>query len=92
MAFPARDDAPEFVEPGEQALDLPAATITTEGAAVLGDVFATIAAVWRNQLDALGSERPIERITVVGTIPDKSSGSSHGEGLSEGRLDPWMAE
>ena len=41
----------------------------------------------RDQFNALGREFLIERITVVGAIPNKSSGSSHGEGFSERRLD-----
>lgn len=40
-----------------------------------------------NQLDSLGCQPLIERITVVGTISHNSLGSSHGDGLSECRLD-----
>lgn len=43
--------------------------------------------MWSNRFNALRRELAIERIAVVGKIPDKSSGSSHGEGLIEGSLD-----
>ena len=41
----------------------------------------------RDQRNALSRKALIERITVVGTIPDKSLGSSQREGLSEGSFD-----
>jgi hypothetical protein len=85
--IPARHHALILVQPGEQALDLPPAAIAPQGAAILGRRALTVAAMRRNQLDALGRECVIERITVVGTIPDKSLGSSHGVGCSEGSLD-----
>lgn len=39
-----------------------------------------------NQFDALGCQLMIERITVAGTILNKSPGSPHGEGFSECRF------
>jgi hypothetical protein len=86
-AIPAGHHALVLVQPGEQALDLPTAAIALQGAAVLGRRALPVAAMRCNQLDALGRESLIARITVVGTIPDKSSGSSHGVGVSEGSLD-----
>ena len=86
-AIPAGDDALVFVQPGEQTLDLPAPPVPAQWTAVLSGGSGTVAAMRRDQFNALGSEFLIERITVVGTIPDKSSGSSHGEGFSERRLD-----
>lgn len=86
-AIPAGDDALVLIQPGKQSLDLPASPVTPQWAAVLSGSASTVAAMGRDQLNALGSELLIERITVVGTIPDKSSGSSHGEGFSERCLD-----
>ena len=37
MIFPAHHGAPKIMEPREQALDLPAAAITAQGASVLSD-------------------------------------------------------
>jgi hypothetical protein len=85
--IPAGHHALVLVQPGEQALDLPPAAIAPQGAPILGRRTLPVAAVRGNQLEALGREPLIERITVVGTIPDKSSGSSHGVGVSEGSLD-----
>mgnify|MGYP003347371351 CR=1 FL=1 len=86
-AIPAGDDALELVQPSEQALDLPASPIASQRSAVLGCRASAVAAMGRDQFNAFGREFLIERITVVGTIPNKSSGSSHGEGFSERRLD-----
>lgn len=44
-------------------------------------------AVRRNQFNAGLCQPLIERITVVGTIPNKSSGSPYGNGFSEGSFD-----
>ena len=76
-----------FVQPREQAFDLPSSAISPECSGVLGYRLGAIAFVRCDQFNALGSKPEIERITVVGTIPDKSSGSSHGEGFIEGSLD-----
>ncbi len=75
-----------FVQPREQALDLPPSAISPECAGILRYGFDAIALVWCDQFNALGCKSLIERITVVGTIPDKSSGSSHGEGFIESNL------
>ncbi len=86
-AIPAGDDALEGIEPGEQPLDLPSASISSQRSAVLSGGPGSIAAMRGNQLNTLFCQLLIERITVVGTIPHKSSGSSHSDGFSEGRLD-----
>jgi hypothetical protein len=71
-AIPTGEHTFELVQPSEQALDLPAA----QGTTILSGFAASVHTVWRNQLNPLGHECLIERITVVGTLPDKSSGSS----------------
>lgn len=43
--------------------------------------------MWRNHLNPLGSKGVIERITAIGTLPNNSSGLSHGDNFIEGRLD-----
>ncbi len=85
--IPAGQGSLVFVHPGEQALDLPSTPVTPEWAAILSRWPNTVLSVRRDQFDSLGCQLLIERITVVGTIPDKSSGSSHGDGLSERRFD-----
>ena len=49
MIFPAHHGAPKIMEPREQALDLPAAAITAQGASVLSDRFAAVPPVRRDQ-------------------------------------------
>lgn len=87
MTIPSGDDAFVFVQPREQAFNLPSSAVTPEPSPILRRGPDAIALVRGDQLNALGSEALIERITVVGTIPDKSSRSSHGEGFIEGSLD-----
>lgn len=43
--------------------------------------------MWRNHLNPLGCKGVIGRITVIGTIPNNSSGLSHGDNFIEGSLD-----
>lgn len=76
-----------LVHPGEQPLNLPSAAVTPECSAILRSSPNAVLPVRRNQFVSLGCQLLIERITVVGTIPHNSSGSSHGDGLSERRLD-----
>ena len=76
-----------FVHPGEQALDLPSTPVASKWAAILSGRPHTVFSVRRDQFDALGCQLLIEWITVVGTIPHNSLGSSHGDGLSERRFD-----
>jgi hypothetical protein len=86
-SIPASDHAFELVQPSKQALDLPAAFISAQRTPVLSCRSGTIASMRCNQANASGCESLIERIAVIGTIPDKSSGSSQREGLIEGRFD-----
>lgn len=85
--IPAGEGSLVLVHPGEQALDFPSAAVTPECAAVLRCRPNAVLAMWGNQFDSLGCQLLIERITVVGTIPHNSLGSSHGDGLSERRFD-----
>src|SRR5678815_2482982 len=86
-SIPAGDDTFVFVKPSEQAFNLPTPTVTPECSTVLRHGLNAIALVWCDQFNALGRKALIERIAVVGKIPNKSSGSSQGEGLIEGSLD-----
>jgi len=87
QTIPAGDHTFIFIQPREQAFDLPSSAVTSERPLVLCLGSDAVTFVRCDQLNALGSKPAIERITVVGAIPNKSSGSSHGEGLIEGSLD-----
>lgn len=77
----------ESQQPGNGTLNFPPSAIAPQPPAVLGFHFYTPAAMWSNQLNAFFFEPFIQRISVIGTIPDNSSGSSQGEGLIEGSFD-----
>src|SRR5262245_58554630 len=55
--LPAGHQPAELVKPGEQPLDLPAAAVSAQRAAILS--LFPIAAVGRNQLDAVGQKAPV---------------------------------
>lgn len=75
------------LHPREQALDLPSTAVTPECAPILRSGPHAVLPVRGDQLNSVGCQLLIERITVVGTIPHNSLGSSHGDGFSELRLD-----
>ncbi|MDQ9172250.1 hypothetical protein Q8A64_18105, partial [Oxalobacteraceae bacterium R-40] len=87
VVLPTGHDASEFIQPGEHAFNFPAALVASEFASILRSGPDAIALVRRDQLNVIGCEPAIERITVVGTIPDKSPGSSHRDGFIDGSFD-----
>ncbi|MDQ9172251.1 hypothetical protein Q8A64_18540, partial [Oxalobacteraceae bacterium R-40] len=87
VVLPTGHDASEFIQPGEHAFNFPAALVASEFASILRSGPDAIALVRRDQLNVIGCEPVIERITVVGTIPDKSPGSSHRDGFIDGSFD-----
>lgn len=74
----------ERIEPGKKSFDFPTATITPQGATILRCFTLSIAPMWCDHLNPLGSKGVIERITVIGTIPNNSSGLSHCDNFIEG--------
>jgi len=87
VVIPTCQDAAVFVEPGEGAFDLPASAVASELPSILGSAPLSPAPVRRNHFNSTLCQLLIERITVVGTIPDKSSGSSQREGFIERSFD-----
>ena len=74
------------IEPCEKAFDFPATSISPQGTTILCCFTFPVTPV-RRHLNPLDSKGVVERITVVGTIPNNSSGSSHGDNFIEGSLD-----
>jgi hypothetical protein len=67
MMFPTDDDSAEVVEPGKEALDLPAAPRTAERAAILGA--RSPASMGGDHLDAVAClEQMVEWVAVVAAI------------------------
>lgn len=87
MVLVAGHQPAKVLQPGEESLDLPAAVVATERAAILRDVL-PIRPVWRNELDpALRLEPRIERIGVVRSVADQAFGAAEGGEGVEGRFD-----
>lgn len=86
-SIPPRHCSLKRIEPSKKAFNFPAAVIAPQGTAILSCFALSIAPVWCNHLNPLGSKGVIERITVIGTIPNNSSGLSHGDNFIEGSLD-----
>src|SRR6202049_3168880 len=73
VILPANNDATIIMEPSKQAFNFPATTVATQGATVLGDGSAAVAAMRRDQLHMELFAYPlIQRIAVVGFIADQS--------------------
>ena len=75
MSLPAVGDPAVAKEPGEEALDLPAAGITSKAAAVLGLRSLAARPVRRDELDpTLFEESRVERIAVISSVANKTIG------------------
>ena len=84
VTFPACDDAPRVMKPGEQAFDLPAAAGATQRPAVLGDQ-PTVWSMRRDHFNVVPlAQMAIERITVVPAIPDQTGRERFEESRREG--------
>ena len=70
VSFPSRSESAEVLQPGEQSFDFPAAKITTQRSAVLSSF--SFSSIGRDHFDAVLVAKPrIERIAVVGLVPDQ---------------------
>ena len=77
----------ECIEPSEKTFDFPTVAITPQGSTILRYFAFSVPPMWRNHFNPLGSKGVIERITVIDTIPNNSSGLSQGDSFIEGSLD-----
>ncbi len=64
--------AAEGAEPRERALDLPAAPVAAQGAAVLSPGAGSVAAMGSDQLHAPPRQIPAQRIAVAALVPDQA--------------------
>ncbi|MFZ6774421.1 hypothetical protein ACO0LB_17080 [Undibacterium sp. SXout7W] len=85
--IPASEDTLEFVEPCKQTFDFSATLVSTQSATILSNCTFAVAFVWCDQFYTLFCQEAIERITVLGAIPNKSFGSSQRDGVIERRFD-----
>src|SRR2546428_4655876 len=70
VAFPAAGEPAEVFQPGKQPLDFPAAQVAAQWPSILR-ALAFLLPVGRNQLDPWFASQPfVQRVAVVGPIPD----------------------
>jgi len=77
----------ESIQPGKKTFNFPSPLISSKLTSILSRRSNSIIFMRSNQFNTFQREPLIERITVIGTIPDKSSGSSHCVGLIDGSFD-----
>jgi hypothetical protein len=87
LMFPAADESAEVVKPSEEALDFPAAAVTTQLATVLRILPATIVLVGCDKPDAVFLQQAlVQRIAVVGAVANHSFWLGSRETLRDGRF------
>ena len=87
LMFPAADESTEVVKPSEEALNFPAAAVTTQFATVLGVLPAAIVLVGRDEPDAVFLQQAlVQRIAVVGAVADHSVWLGSCETLGDSRF------
>jgi hypothetical protein len=71
MVFVSNNKTPEVLEPGKEPFDLPATSITSKFATILGAPFLSAFAMWRDHFNATFiAKRLIKFVAIVGLIPD----------------------
>ncbi len=86
VVLPARDEASRVVEPGKETFDAPAASVASEGAAILCGPAPR--AIGRDHLDTvLIAQLCIEEVAVVAAVADESRRELAEESGVEGRGD-----
>jgi hypothetical protein len=71
MVFVADQYASEILQPGEESLHFPAAFVPPQRAAILRLRFLAVGPMWGNQLDPLLGQALIERVAIVGFVPNE---------------------
>ena len=87
MILKAGQDAAVILEPSKQALDFPAAAIPAQGPPILGRRPFAAAFMRGDQLNAQGSKATVQRLTVIGAVPNQAVGLSGSEPLGESCVD-----
>ena len=82
----ARQDAAIVLQPGKQAFNLLAAAIAPQGVPILGWRPLPITLVGGDEFDAFKSQPLIQRITVIGPIPNQAPGPMREKALEVGAV------
>ena len=89
MTFPTTGQAAKVLQPGEQALNMPAPQVAPEGTAILG-AFAFVFAVGCNQLHSVCASQPlVQRITVVRPVANQALGQGGNMALAQSIFDQF---
>jgi len=89
MIFIPYHDPPEIVEPGEEAFNLPASSISPERSPILRIRLFPPALVRRNHLDAQAGQPLIQWVAVIGLVADEPFGQPEEKTAPEGGLDQF---
>jgi hypothetical protein len=90
VVFPANDDATKVMKPSEQALDFPAAAITTQTATVLSRVSHANKFMGRDELHTVAFlDTLVQRVAVVSAVADHPLGSFPEETLLKRGFDEF---
>ena len=71
VILPSDEDPALPLNPGEEALDEPASSVSAEAATILRRWFAAVRTVRRDHLDAILAQLLIQRIAIVGAISNQ---------------------
>ncbi len=90
VIFPANDDATKVMKPSEQALDFPAAAVTTQTATVLRCVGHAPKFMRRDELHTVAFlDALVQRVAVVSAVADHPLGSFLEEALLQRGFDEF---
>jgi len=85
VVLPANDDAPIVMQPCEQTLDFPPATIAPQHTAILRPRARARGVMWGDQFHPeLFADLRVQRIAVIGAVADQPLGSGGEESLGKG--------
>src|SRR3989304_5182698 len=90
VIFPAGDEASRVVQPGKEALDLPAAAVAAQGATILRGRIHAADVVGGDQFDAVAvAQMLIQSLAVVSPVADHLRGEFGEEALLERGFDEF---
>src|SRR3990172_13268942 len=90
VILPAGDEPSRVVQPGKEALDLPAAAVAAQGATVLGGGIDAADVVGSDQFDAVAvAQLLIQSLAVVGPVADHFRRDFREEALLQGGFDEF---
>lgn len=87
MALVTHHQSAKVLQPAKQPFDFPASAVTPQGSSILRRGFRSVLSVRSDHLDPLLGQSFIQRVAVIGFIPDQPFRPCGGKGRSESLLD-----